>query len=341
MADPARRGETMLDWAALAEPYDHHLTTQMPIWIGRGAYAEPTPLETHRHQGMEVGVLLRGGMELRRGDHVISLEPGDVWLSPMWEPHLWRITKPQTADVVVVFLPEVIDPIFKHDPSWLRMFAVSPEERPTIGTAKLRRITLAIADELYEEAGFQTPGWEAVVRADLARLLITVWRGWEADTDYETGRAISPSATLLAQLMPAVLLAQSDMSADVSPEAAAAACGLSLSRFRHAFRQTMAMGFGQFRLRCRLAKAADMLLTTHTSIEDIAEKAGFADGSHLQRTFRKHYGITPAVYRQRAEITPSLHRTGLTVERLPGRQGRTPGAATRESTPRRTERRHR
>jgi len=302
MADPARRGETMLDWAALAEPYDHHLTTQMPIWIGRGAYAEPTPLETHRHQGMEVGVLLRGGMELRRGDHVISLEPGDVWLSPMWEPHLWRITKPQTADVVVVFLPEVIDPIFKHDPSWMWMFAVSPEERPKIADAKFRRLVLAIAEELYEEAESRASGWEAIVRSDLARLLITIWRGWEADIDYESSRAISPSATVLAQLMPAVRLAQSDIGSHLDPQAAAAACGLSLSRFRHAFRQIMGTGLGQFRLRCRLATAADMLLTSHTPIDAIAAETGFSDGSHLQRAFRKHYGMTPAVYRQRAEF---------------------------------------
>jgi transcriptional regulator GlxA family with amidase domain len=64
----------------------------------------------------------------------------------------------------------------------------------------------------------------------------------------------------------------------------------------------MGMSFGRFCLHTRLRLAARMLTSTDFSIEAIADHTGFADGSHLQRTFAKHYGCTPGSYRSQPQL---------------------------------------
>jgi AraC-like DNA-binding protein len=81
---------------------------------------------------------------------------------------------------------------------------------------------------------------------------------------------------------------------------AATACCLQRSQFARLFQRTMGASYGQFRLRLRLAHAAQLLRETEQQVEEVAARAGFADGSHLHRSFVQQYGCTPATYRQRA-----------------------------------------
>jgi AraC-like DNA-binding protein len=47
----------------------------------------------------------------------------------------------------------------------------------------------------------------------------------------------------------------------------------------------------------RLEKAAKMLSAGQSSIEQIANRVGFSSRSHFSRAFKKHTGVSPAVYK--------------------------------------------
>ena len=53
-----------------------------------------------------------------------------------------------------------------------------------------------------------------------------------------------------------------------------------------------------FRLRVQLQAARQQILTTEKPLAQIANDCGFTDHSHLIRSFRKEYGITPGQYRR-------------------------------------------
>jgi AraC family transcriptional regulator, arabinose operon regulatory protein len=94
--------------------------------------------------------------------------------------------------------------------------------------------------------------------------------------------------------------------------------GLSPSRFRQLFREQMGLSFGRAVRSLRLQQAALRLVHTDDLVGTIADETGFASIFDFSRQFRRHYGVSPRHYRERAR----------TLE-LPPATARSPRASTR------------
>ncbi len=294
----ARHLRTGADWVLRATWHEYPLGPENPVYPTVRTHPRRSTLRIDLHEGIEVGVILRGKQERHYPGWTIDLTPGDVWLQPMWEPHGWRAALPDTENVVLVFLPEFLGEEKLGDFSWLSLFAAPPQYRPWVTDGKLRAEALGIGREMAHEIAKEERGWLTALRLGLLRLLFAMSRNWSPPSEsFDTSRA---SATNLSRIMPAIALIQERRPGTATVEEAAAACGLSRSRFGALFRQTMGSSFGQFSLRARLGYAAHRLLTTDLPVEAIAQKVGFVDASHFHRTFVKHYGCTPRTYRDRA-----------------------------------------
>ncbi|WCM29643.1 AraC family transcriptional regulator [Sphingomonas sp. QA11] len=78
----------------------------------------------------------------------------------------------------------------------------------------------------------------------------------------------------------------------------AEACGLSVSYFARAFRETTGMPPHQWLMDERLKHATRLLLNTDLSLTEIALSCGFSDQSHMTRVFRQKEQHTPAEWRR-------------------------------------------
>jgi len=296
MGERPQPGNVALDWVIRARRYEYHLSSDTPLSAGVNLHLRPRPLELDIHDGIELGVLLQGAEERHYQDYVLRCRPGDVWMCAMWEPHGWRITAPNTRNVVSVFLPEFLGEEMVGDIPWLSLLAVPPDQRPTASSPQLRKQVLAIGRELEEEVQKRKPAWVCAARLHLLRLLLTLSRRWKPPALASGLPALRPHN--LSRIMPAVALVHANPDRRVGTKEAAAACGLSRAQFNRIFTQTMRMSFARFCLRARLAFVAHRLLTSDLSTEGIAEEAGFVDASHLHRAFVKDYGCTPGRYRE-------------------------------------------
>lgn len=54
----------------------------------------------------------------------------------------------------------------------------------------------------------------------------------------------------------------------------------------------------QYLQQYRLIRARELLLQGQLSVTTIAVECGFYDGAHLDRVFRKAYGLSPRHYRR-------------------------------------------
>jgi len=72
------------------------------------------------------------------------------------------------------------------------------------------------------------------------------------------------------------------------------------------FRRCYGQSIGQYARRVRLECVARKLTETREPLSAIALGAGFADQSHLTRTFRAHWGVTPRQYRLGTRSPPGI-----------------------------------
>ena len=73
---------------------------------------------------------------------------------------------------------------------------------------------------------------------------------------------------------------------------------LSKFYFNRYFKKYIGMTPHQYFLNMRIQHAKGLLVTTHDSIELIAEKCGFDNASNFIRTFKKRAGMTPTAFRK-------------------------------------------
>ena len=78
----------------------------------------------------------------------------------------------------------------------------------------------------------------------------------------------------------------------------AAQSGCSVSYFSREFKRSTGFAPYAFILRARLDHAKHLLMTTELSIQEIADRTGFASLANFSYTFRKNIGISPTDFRK-------------------------------------------
>jgi AraC family transcriptional regulator len=81
----------------------------------------------------------------------------------------------------------------------------------------------------------------------------------------------------------------------------AAAVPLSPYHFSRAFRATTGVTPHRYVMRCRAEAARALIARTRLGLGEVARRTGFADGPHLARQFRRHFGVTPSAFRAAAQ----------------------------------------
>jgi AraC family transcriptional regulator len=84
----------------------------------------------------------------------------------------------------------------------------------------------------------------------------------------------------------------------ITIEELAAVCGLSVSRFAHAFRSSFGVAPYQWLQARRIERAKTMLSGSDGALADIALASGFADQSHFGRVFRRVVRMSPGAFRR-------------------------------------------
>jgi AraC-like DNA-binding protein len=88
----------------------------------------------------------------------------------------------------------------------------------------------------------------------------------------------------------------------------AARVGLGVVRLRRVFRAATGLSIPEYIVRVRLARAQELLLASDCSMTEIALAVGFYDLPHLDKAFRKWFGISPSDFQRRAGLARTAAR---------------------------------
>ncbi|MEM9509003.1 MAG: AraC family transcriptional regulator [Cyanobacteria bacterium P01_E01_bin.35] len=91
---------------------------------------------------------------------------------------------------------------------------------------------------------------------------------------------------------------QANLSQNLTLSDMAQVTGLSTSHLNRLFKQSQGISLYQYVIRCRIARAKQLLKHPQLAIAEIATQVGFADQSHLTHHFKRHVGVTPKIFKQ-------------------------------------------
>jgi AraC family transcriptional regulator len=111
-------------------------------------------------------------------------------------------------------------------------------------------------------------------------------------------RPPASSQTPPSWLEPVRQLLHERFTQDLTHDVIAATAGVHPVHLARVFRQHCGRTVGDYLRKLRVDFAARQLMATDIPLADLASAAGFADQSHLNRTFKRQIGMTPAAFRR-------------------------------------------
>jgi AraC-like DNA-binding protein len=105
-------------------------------------------------------------------------------------------------------------------------------------------------------------------------------------------------AASLEPVLPALQYIEEHLSEPISNHDLAQLCFMSDSYFSRRFSECVGQPPVQYIREQRIKMAAQQLLFTNQSIEQIASATGFGSRFYLTRVFTRHTGVAPAAYRK-------------------------------------------
>jgi len=280
------------------------VTADMPIYPIGCKYLRP---EKHviydMHFALELGIVVRGGMERRCRQQKEVLAPGQIWLCGVWEPHGFRIvTAPCEIAGFLIWPAALAEMTCPEAPrfNWMAPFTADLKNRPHVPDA-LRPFAVNLGKRLIDLYKMRGGGALSINERTRLKLRVCLMDALLALTEEWTppaGNASQSSVLLYDRINQAVDLVFHQRRF-ISADEAAKACRLPHNAFCEAFREVMGLNFGDFVLSHRLSGARNQLLTTPDPIKKISQDWGFVDHSHFHRAFPRHYGCTPAAYKKK------------------------------------------
>lgn len=228
------------------------------LWIGAAA----GDARLHEHHALQISLAFSGRVRFRTRSQ--GWRDFTAALIPPHLAHAFEVIAPFTAQIFLE--PETIEGRALLDRFGTRAIVELPAGEVGRHAGPLRTLELSTASDRALEAATRT--------------LITGLSG--ARRPAVLDRRIAGVLASLRRGELTMTLAEAAKHANLSP-----------GRFRHLFVEQTGQSFRSHQLWLRLQRAIE-LLARGGKVTGAAHAAGFADGAHLARTFRRMMGIAPS-----------------------------------------------
>ncbi|MDC0609836.1 AraC family transcriptional regulator [Vibrio sp.] len=234
----------------------------------------------HAHEEYSLGVTLEGRQDFFYQDSYHKSPAGGVMLFNPEAVHDGHSGLSQPLRYSMLYIhPNEIQPLFKA--VGVATNHVLRFDKPLVENTQLRQYILNMYQLIHQQNSSKIEHESALL--DIATELVKV--SGQRVTNIETRR----NDTLLNR---AKNFVQENLSADISIDDIASSASMSKYHFIRAFKHQFGITPHQYVVNCRVNQARNLLLQG-LSLQDVSFHSGFSDHSHLNRHFKRVFGITP------------------------------------------------
>ncbi|UFU07965.1 helix-turn-helix domain-containing protein [Ruania halotolerans] len=297
------------------------VTEQPALWCRRGE--PPTMLTLHRHDDLEVNIVLRGELRYLYAGRPLVLREGQIAMFWATQPHglVQERTEADAAGetcwVHVPFATVLSWGLAEADMQRLMQAMPLVTDEPA-----LRERLAAMVSTWLEEIGDRAT--EGIALLEIQAAVRRILRADPVPWPFTDGATPSPEAAPeAAHEAPEPDGAHSRMAGragdaghalrmaqfvvdrfrgEVSVGDVARSVHLTPSHAMTVFRRAVGVTIGEYVTMCRVAEAQRLLLTSRLSSTQIAEAAGFGSLSSYYAHVRRACGMTPREYRRQVEV---------------------------------------
>jgi AraC-like DNA-binding protein len=229
----------------------------------------------HQHSYYELSLILSGRARDARAKKQI-LRPGSVFFHGPHQPHEWYSPFGKCHRLVICFNsePSIACHLPETWPCWPQLIESAWQ-------------ALVVTHQ-------QQPGWLNLASGYLSVILAhALTLGELPQNDIHTDR----ESINFADRVDAFL--EDNLVNPITLPDVAANAGVSLSQLTHAYQKQRGQTVGQRLISLRMEQAAYLLRETDRPLKQISEQVGIHQSAYLCRLFRKHFRLTPGMYRKR------------------------------------------
>lgn len=272
------------------------VATGTQLWLHRGA-APVMPL-AHRHDDLEINIVLRGALEYQFGGMRITVPAGS--LAVFWGATPHRLVSTDAgADGDMCWIHVPLTTVLGWNLPMSDLSEVLLNRPIIVPAATVARDVEAMFTSWQQEVGVD--GLETIalleVQALIRRLLHRQHSGEQAAIEMDGLPSVSSDSMRGVTEMARFTVAH--FREQISAADIASAANLNPHYATSLFRRAVGSTIAEYLIRCRVAEAQRLLVTTTMSASEIAHAAGFGSQSSFYAQFTKRCGIPPSRYRSR------------------------------------------
>ena len=253
-------------------------------------------VEWHWHSGLEFVEILQGAIECHIGEEIIELREGDTFFINSGVIHKYQASKvcreKQCMFSDILFLPEIIAPNFSlicekyvrpivlYGKPFLVMRQTQAWEEP------VQNLYHHIVNVCLDEEDLTELRIQAGVSELWTRLFHYLYR---EESEQQENKNILAQARLRKMMQ----FIWDHFHEKITLDDIAASANISKSAALRCFRSGMQTSPVGYLNNFRLNRAKELLLTSHSTVSEIAVSVGFDNVGYFDRVFRRTFGLTP------------------------------------------------
>lgn len=263
------------------------------------------PFTEHRHNEIEVSVILSGtGLYNCHGED-LPFSPGTVFLHSANASHYFSYVDPGEKHSLLAlrfdsrFVWSPGDQWF--DSRYLQIFLFSESFERRIPPEKVAAENIGILlKEIFQECHDHLPAYELIIRAKIMSILANITRYFSDQIQRQAEDTIVREEHL-RQMEMSMNYILNHLSGALSLDQLAKEAAMSRSYYSYLFKLLNRVSVWEYITNQRMNLAQYFLLNSKDSIIDVSEKCGYNSLSNFNRTFKRYIGKTPREYRNTAE----------------------------------------